>query len=123
MINIVDNPPSGSYLNYFRNVLNLSITPLAPVHRMMHHGPSKKLLVKGKKLGLLFLRSSTNFSTSFQAYTLYISLPSRGIKNMMPSIYKLMSYHISYPFFLKKPNTKSIKGITNAIVTLYSGNM
>lgn len=66
MLRIVDRPRRGDYIKYFREKLFLDITPLAPVRRMMHHGPTKDLMVNGKNLGFFFLRSNTRDSVKNQ---------------------------------------------------------
>lgn len=66
MLRIVDRPPHGDYMRYFREKLFLDITPLAPVEKMMHYSPTKKLMVRGKNLGFFFLRSNTRDSLKNQ---------------------------------------------------------
>jgi len=66
MLRIVDRPPNGDYISYFKEKLFLDITPLAPVEKLMHHAPTKERMVKGKKLGFLFLRSNTRDSLKNQ---------------------------------------------------------
>lgn len=66
MLRIVDRPHRGDYMKYFREKLFLDFTPLAPVRRMMHHGPTRRLMVRGKNLGFFFLRSNTRDSLKNQ---------------------------------------------------------
>lgn len=66
MLRIVDRPPHGDYIRYFKEKLHLDITPLAPVERMMHYSPTRQLMVKGKNLGFFFLRSNTRDSVKNQ---------------------------------------------------------
>ncbi|HEY8421346.1 MAG TPA: NAD(P)-binding protein [Thermoclostridium sp.] len=66
MLRIVDRPPNGDYMKYFKEKLYIDITPLAPIKRMMHYAPTKKLMVKGKNLGFFFLRSNTRDSVKNQ---------------------------------------------------------
>ncbi|NLM10214.1 MAG: NAD(P)-binding protein [Clostridiaceae bacterium] len=66
MLRIIDRPPHGDYMRYFKEKLYLDITPLAPVERMMHIAPTRKLMVTGKKLGYFFLRSNTRDSLKNQ---------------------------------------------------------
>ena len=69
MLRIVDRPPHGDYLRYFREKLFLDITPLAPVEKMIHHAPTRELMVKGKNLGFFFLRSNTRDSIKNQIFS------------------------------------------------------
>lgn len=66
MLRIVDRPHGGNYIRYFREKLFLDIKPLAPVRRMMHYAPTRKLMISGKNLGFLFLRTSTRDSLKNQ---------------------------------------------------------
>jgi flavin-dependent dehydrogenase len=66
MLRIVDRPSRGNYFKYFREKLFLDIKPLAPVRRMMHHAPTRKLMVTGKNLGFFFLRTNTRDSVKNQ---------------------------------------------------------
>jgi len=68
MLRLVDRPPNGDYLRYFREKLQIDITPLAPVERMMHHAPTRKLMVSGKNLGFFFLRANTRDSVKNQIF-------------------------------------------------------
>lgn len=66
MLRIVDRPHRGDYMQYFREKLFLDITPLAPIRRMMHHAPTKKLMVTGNNLGFFFMRTNTRDSVKNQ---------------------------------------------------------
>ncbi|ANX02036.1 FAD-dependent oxidoreductase [Thermoclostridium stercorarium subsp. leptospartum DSM 9219] len=68
MLRIVDRPPHGDYIRYFREKLYLDITPLAPIRRVMHHSPTRNLMVTGRKLGFFFLRSNTKDSIKNQIF-------------------------------------------------------
>ncbi len=66
MIRILDHPPGGNYFKYFSEKLHLDITPLFTVKRIMHHSPTKRLMVKGNNLGFFFLRANTGDSVKNQ---------------------------------------------------------
>lgn len=66
MLRIVDRPHRGNYIKYFREKLFLDFKPLAPVRRMMHYAPTRQLMVSGKNLGFMFLRSNTRDSLKNQ---------------------------------------------------------
>lgn len=69
MLRIVDRPPHGDYIRYFKEKLFIDITPLSPVERMMHHAPTRELMVSGKNLGYFFLRSNTRDSVKNQIFS------------------------------------------------------
>lgn len=69
MLRIVDRPPHGDYIRYFREKLFLDISPLASVEKLMHHAPTKELMVKGKNLGFFFLRTNTRDSVKNQLFS------------------------------------------------------
>lgn len=66
MLRIVDRPYRGDYMKYFREKLFLDFRPLGPVKKMMHHAPTRKLMVTGNNLGFLFLRTNTADSVKNQ---------------------------------------------------------
>lgn len=66
LLRVINNPPRGDFISYLNKSLNLNITPLATVKKMMHYGPTKNVMVTGNNLGLLFLRSNTRDSVKNQ---------------------------------------------------------
>lgn len=66
VLKIINNPPGGDFPGYFHNKLNLHITPLTKIKKMMHYGPTRNVMVTGNNLGMLFLRSNTRDSLKNQ---------------------------------------------------------
>ena len=66
MLRISDRPWRGDFLRYFREKLFLDFSPLGPIQRMMHYGPTRNLMVPGNNLGFLFLRTNTRDSLKNQ---------------------------------------------------------